>query len=651
MQYRKEIDGLRAIAVTLVILNHLGITFFKGGYIGVDVFFVISGFLITSIIHEDIQKNRFTFSNFYRKRILRLAPAYFFVISICIILSYFFLAPIELVSFYKSTLASLIFASNIFMWKEVGGYFSATAEYIPLLHLWSLGVEEQFYVIWPTIILLLLRYFKKWIGIVVGLAIIIGCIFSYWISLKAPAIGYFLLPARVFELLLGAILVFIRPIKITSLTANAIGFSGLLLIIISSITLDSDSVFPGYLALYPCIGTALIIYILNKQTGPICAILSSKIATWIGKISYPLYLWHWPLIVFYKIRFGELGEGTTVVLILLIFIFAYLTYRFIELPIQNRYRLIVAKKVVLNGYVLPVLFFVCISIYAIGNDGFKDRFSSNVVMVDEYINSASYKIRSKCINTPANKLPPIDECILGKRGDDIEVLLVGDSHANHYSGMIDILLKNAHLTGYEVSLSSTIYLPNTNRDTVKKETFFPVPAFKVRNDLITSHLKNTKYDYVILAGSYADSIEVSNFSNGSNKTSLEVMEQSLNQAITAIENQGSIVFIIKGIPKVQQSDQFCPLRNQMFGEGTCSFDKKLHLNHFKTWEVMLDRLQKKHSKMVVISLDDYFCDSEKCYLERNGVPLYIDNKHINYKASENIGQYLISGGRNPFILK
>ncbi len=537
------------------------------------------------------------------------------------------------------------------MWKEVGGYFSATAEYVPLLHLWSLGVEEQFYVIWPTILLLLLAYFRKWIGIVIGLTIIIGCIFSYWISLKAPSIGYFLLPARIFELLLGAIVVFIKPVKINTLVTNSIAFIGLLLIILSSILLDSDSVFPGYLALYPCIGAALVIYILNKQTGPVSALLSSRVATWIGKISYPLYLWHWPLIVFYKVRFGEVTGVGIVILVFSMFIFAYLTYKFVELPIQNKFRLITAKKILLKGYILPVLVFAFISFYSIENNGFKGRFESNVIMSDEYMNSASYKIRSKCINTPANQLPPVNECVLGEKSNDIKVLLVGDSHANHYSGMIDMLLKDANLTGYEVSLSSTIYLPEANRDVIRKDTFIPVPAFRVRNDLIANHLKTKKYNYVILAGSYADNMEVSHFSDGSNKTSLDVMEHSLDQAITSIENQGSMVFIVKGTPKVHQLDQFCPLRNQMFGGEECSFDKKLHLNHFKKWEEMLDRLQQKHLKMVVISLDGYFCDTTKCYLEKNGLPLYIDNKHINYKASEEVGKYLISVNRNPFILK
>lgn len=314
MQYRSEIDGLRAIAVLLVIFNHLGLALFSGGFVGVDVFFVISGFLITSIIKKEIENDKFTFKNFYKKRVLRLAPAYFLVIFSCFILSYFLLAPMELVSFYKSVLASLVFAANFFMWKEVGGYFSANAEYIPFLHLWSLGVEEQFYIVWPTVLMLLLSYFKRWTGVLVGVVIIFGCAFAHWLSIKAPAMSYFLLPARAFELLIGVSLVFIKPAHLKNIYANLLSVLGLALIVFGSLYLSNESIFPGFYALLPCVGTALIIYSLNQNDGIIKKFLSLNIMSFFGKISYPLYLWHWPLIVFYKIRYGELTNTSMVCL-------------------------------------------------------------------------------------------------------------------------------------------------------------------------------------------------------------------------------------------------------------------------------------------------------------------------------------------------
>ena len=646
--YRSEIDGLRAIAVLLVIFNHLDLAFFKGGFVGVDVFFVISGFLITSIIKKEVEDNKFTFKNFYKKRILRLAPAYFLVIFSCFILSHFLLAPMELVSFYKSVLASLVFAANFFMWKEVGGYFSSNAEYIPLLHLWSLGVEEQFYIIWPTILMLLLAWFKRWTSLLIALAVILGCAFAHILSIKAPAMSYFLLPARAFELLIGALLVFIKPAHLKNIYANLVSVFGLVLIIFGSIYLDDESIFPGLYALLPCVGTALIICSLNQNKGIVKRFLSLNIMSFFGKISYPLYLWHWPLIVFYKIRYGELTNLSMLGLFAFMIGISYLTFRYVEKPIQNKFRGSKPSLIIVKAYAIPVVAFACLSGFVVHEDGFKQRFDSKVIQTENMINSASFKIRADCLYSPPEKLPALHHCYLGKKDGDVDVLLVGDSHANHYSNMINVMINDANLKGYEVDQNSSFFLPDVERYVSKDGTEKLAPEFKIRNDQIKKHLTEHEYKYVVLAGSYANNFIVSSFRDGSNKSSSEVMEAGLNRAIDLVNDNGAIPLIIKGMPKVEELDQNCPLRKQMFGDVDCSFERKIHDEHFKIWNTMLDRLKEKHPNLKVIDIEDFFCDKDKCYLDRDGLPLYIDQKHINYVASGKLGEWYIKEYSNPF---
>lgn len=648
MVYRSEIDGLRAIAVLLVIFNHLGLALFSGGFVGVDVFFVISGFLITSIIKKEIEEDKFTFKNFYKKRVLRLAPAYFLVIFSCFIFSYFLLAPMELVSFYKSVMYSLVFASNFFMWKEVGGYFSSNAEYIPLLHLWSLGVEEQFYIIWPTVLMIMLAWFKRWTGLLIALGVILGCIFAHFLSIKAPAMSYFLLPARAFELMIGAAIVFIKPNQFKTTVANILAAIGLIMIVFSSVYLTSESIFPGFYALLPCFGTALIIYSLQGQDGIIKKVLSLKGMSFFGKVSYPLYLWHWPLIVFYKIRFGELTYMSMFGLMLAMTLLSYLTYEYVERKIQTRFKGSNSARIVLKGYLIPVIAFAAFSGFVVYDDGLKQRFNNNVPKIEDSINSASYKIRGECLYTPANKLPPQDKCTLGVNSGETEVLLVGDSHANHYSNMINVMLKDANKKGYEIDQNSSFFMPDIERYVLKDGTQKLAPEFKVRNDKIKQHLAEHKYKYVVLAGSYADNFIISHFKDGSDKSSAEVMEAGLDRAINLVEQSGSKALIIKGMPKVQELDQNCPLRKEMFGDVDCGFDRKIHDEHFKQWNEMLGRLKNKHKNLIVIDIEDFFCDETKCYLDRNGVPLYIDQKHINYVASGEIGNWYIQTHKNYF---
>jgi peptidoglycan/LPS O-acetylase OafA/YrhL len=244
MQYRPEIEGLRALSVMLVILHHLGVPFVSGGYVGVDIFFVISGYLITHTLISESQQGKFSIGGFYKKRIIRLAPAYFAVVTIVTVVSAVLLLPSELTAYAKSALASTFFLANIFMWKETDGYFGESAETIPLLHLWSLAVEEQFYIFWPIIILILSSFIRSKHYIILVLSIVVlGVIASEWATHNTPVAAYFLMPTRAFELLIGAALIFLPVIPTNSGLKNIASLLGIGLIFLSAIILVKKPIF------------------------------------------------------------------------------------------------------------------------------------------------------------------------------------------------------------------------------------------------------------------------------------------------------------------------------------------------------------------------------------------------------------------------
>ncbi len=246
-RYQHHIDGLRALAVILVILHHLGDwAGLSGGYVGVDVFFVISGFLITSIVKAEIEAQRFSFGGFYRRRIIRLAPAYFTVLITTTIAALVWMLPAEMIAYARSVAASSLFIANFHMWREVGGYFGAASETTPLLHLWSLAVEEQFYFFWPLILSFAHRLLgMRWMALLVIATTLVGIVISQWGVVRFPAAAYYLLPTRFFELSAGAALAYLPVAKAGRLPWTAVSACGFGLILYASVSYGRETLFPA----------------------------------------------------------------------------------------------------------------------------------------------------------------------------------------------------------------------------------------------------------------------------------------------------------------------------------------------------------------------------------------------------------------------
>jgi peptidoglycan/LPS O-acetylase OafA/YrhL len=338
IKYRPEIDGLRALAVIPVIFFHAGFSFFNGGFVGVDVFFVISGYLITTIIIRELNNNTFSIKKFYERRARRILPALIFVILISSIISFIFLTRSELASYFKSVIATLLFFSNLYFYKTTP-YFRSESDLEPLLHTWSLSIEEQFYIIFPITLLLFHKFFKRYIFIMLIFGFFASLFICQFLALKTGGtLNFYFTFSRVWELALGAmcahILIF-KNLTYSTLIKNLLSIIGIILIMFSIFFFSRQTLFPSFYTLVPTIGTSLIILFADRDTF-VNKILSIKFLVSIGLISYSLYLWHQPLLAFGRIFFDDLSIIQKLILIFLSILMSIISYFFIEKTFRDK---------------------------------------------------------------------------------------------------------------------------------------------------------------------------------------------------------------------------------------------------------------------------------------------------------------------------
>lgn len=337
--YRKEIDGLRALAVIPVVFYHAGFEIFSGGFIGVDVFFVISGYLITNIIYDELIKKKFTLKNFYERRARRILPALFTVIIFSSILAFLIMTKSEINSYFRSIIATLFFFSNFHFWKNAP-YFSSEVDLQPLIHTWSLSIEEQFYIVFPLFLIISFKFFKRLLLPLILIFLSISLYFCILLSFKTGGnLNFYFTLSRGWELLTGAlisILSFKGYLKNSNkILSELFSILGLFLIFIPIFFLNKQSTFPGLSTLFPVIGTSLII-IFSKENSFTKKILSNKFFVFVGLISYSFYLWHQPLLAFGNLFFENFNFKLKLISITIAFILSYLSWNFIEKVFRNK---------------------------------------------------------------------------------------------------------------------------------------------------------------------------------------------------------------------------------------------------------------------------------------------------------------------------
>ena len=355
-QYRSEIDGLRALAVIPVIFFHAGFIFFSGGFVGVDVFFVISGYLITTIIIKELDNNKFSLKDFYVRRARRILPALIFVILITSFVSFIFLTHSELNSYFRSVIATLLFLSNLYFYKTTP-YFSSESDLEPLLHTWSLSVEEQFYIIFPVVLLFFTKFFKKYIFLFFIFVLISSLLICQFLALKTGGtLNFYFTLSRAWELALGAICAYIiiyKNLTFSILLKNLLSIIGIIAILFSIFYFNRQTLYPSLYTLLPAIGTALIILFANKGTY-VQKILSIKLFVCAGLISYSLYLWHQPILAFGRAFFDDFSITLKIILLLSSLLLSIFSYHFIEKIFRDKNK-VNLKIFLTTGLIITIL--------------------------------------------------------------------------------------------------------------------------------------------------------------------------------------------------------------------------------------------------------------------------------------------------------
>lgn len=507
--HRPEIDGLRAIAVLSVIFFHFDILYFKGGFVGVDIFFVISGFLITSLIQSQIDQNIFSFKSFYLNRAKRLLPAFFFLLIVLLILGFFTFDFLTYKSFGKEIIASLFYFSNILFWKEIG-YFDLDAIQKPLLHTWSLSIEEQYYFLFPVLIVLINKFFrvKRKVLFILIVLFIISFVANIYFIKSFKSATFYLLPTRAWEFFAGSTLVFVPKIKWHNWIKDLFFSIGLFSLIYSIITLSSDN-YPGYYALIPVLGTTLLIYFGNNSNFYIVRLLKSNLFIFFGKISYSLYLWHWPILVFYKYIVMRKFENTDFLLCFTIILsMSFLSWKFVEQ--KFRYYTTRSNYKIALTFIFLSLFFSFFGFLINRKNGLPWRSDYNSKLIEVFSDPFWDKVSEN--EGKIFKLQDISPLQIGFKSNKMKFILWGDSHARAISFGLHEFGNKYKFGGYLFSFSATppiLETNNLNNTTFNIEKYNrSIMDFIVNNDSIQNIILCARWTYYI-----KDTFDVNEYTN------------------------------------------------------------------------------------------------------------------------------------------
>lgn len=652
--YRPEIDGLRALAVIPVILFHAGIEAFQGGFIGVDVFFVISGYLITGIILRDLRANRFTLTHFYERRARRILPALLTVSVICIPAAWLWMMPEQLEAFAASLISVQAFASNFYFWKT-SGYFASASETLPLLHTWSLAVEEQYYLAFPFLMLLLWRRNSRLVA-----AIVIGALLSFVLaqwggnfslrgaSLIKPQPEWTAIPnwafyfpiARAWELFAGALTaIYMADLdasrQVSKARTEAMAALGLGLILVPIFYFNAATPFPGASALVPVAGTLLIVR-YGARSALIARSLRTPAMVGIGLISYSLYLWHQPLFAFTRIVNNEpLSAAQTVVLIALAVVPAFLTWKYVEQPIRrgvwmSRWQFvaaILALTVLCAGFGL-----VCLA-----QAGFPQRWTLPAEVAASFGGSEQYR---KCFDVPdAHETNSAAICRLGAEAGRPEFMVNGDSHMLALLPAFEAAAKEKRIAGEFAGMSACPPFLGIHSLRADWQTY----NCNRLNQWVFEHVKSQGIKKIFLVSRwtyYTDGgYDGSNFSfigesqeeRGDKARSREVFASGLVRTVAQYRSIGVKVFLIDQIPQQRVEPQMAYYRAYQ-ADDPLAVLKKMEITreaHQQLMAYVHRNFALVEAQATIIRLDGLLCRDGRCAIGEPGESYYRDNSHLS----------------------
>jgi peptidoglycan/LPS O-acetylase OafA/YrhL len=647
--YRPDIDGMRALAVGLVVLHHVGFHRVSGGYIGVDVFFVISGYLITSIIFPKIAERRFSYLDFFGRRVKRLSPVLSLVIAVTLAAGLVLLLPSDLEKLASSAVWVSLFAGNFFFWRNYGGYFADDAQSAPLLHTWSLAVEEQYYLLWPLSLVIALRLFGARNTVILICLAVPPLIYLSELGTRLTiGAAYYLLPTRFFELLVGSVAALLHLPERLALhrhVATLLGSAGLAAIVYAGITLTPASAFPGYNALWPVLGTLLVIV---STPGLANRALTAAPVVYLGKLSYSLYLWHWPIIA--CMHYTGLEFSLTARLLAMggALLLSMASYHLVENPLRHR-RYASRRQIFLWLYVAPTALIAAAALAILATQGLPQRFDAALVNADRAVATRVHQQRSACHVPARSWQQPLDaDCVFGAGGAAAPtVLLIGDSHANHLVPFFEALLRDAGLQGNDYTMDRCPGLFG-----LEYGANAPIARQCAgRNALASMAIGERGYRYVVLAASWPDTNTGSVHVDGRRLTDDDAVEKALSAALrrtlTRITESGALPVLVRETPTLPGISPRCPLQVQLFGA-----DKDCHARHYRNgWlDRSLPALQADFPTLQVLDPSSLLCDdSGRCAMRLEDLPLYSDDNHFNAPGSALLGEVYLREHGNPFI--
>ena len=672
LTYRPEIDGLRAVAVIGVILYHAqisinGFKIFNGGYIGVDIFFVISGYLITSIILKELYTTgNFSFKNFYERRVRRILPALILVMLVSLPFAWTYLLTGSFIDFSKSILYSLGFSSNFYFWYSGQLYGDQSALYKPFLHTWSLSVEEQFYIIFPIILLITFKYFKKYLGFLLILIFVVSLSLAEWGSRNYPSATFYFLYSRIWELLAGSILAYFETNLghrgKQSILNQIFPIIGLILIGHSILFFNNKMFHPSFFTLSPIIGVCLIIWFSNKDE-LITKLLSTKLFVGIGLISYSLYLWHYPIFAFSRIYNVTEGDILKKILLGLIILFlSTFSYYFVERPFRKKHFQFfkIVKVLMLSTLIIFLFNLICVL-----KNGFEKRNHFSKIVINTYKTLEYGEITQNGLNC-RNRLGDKGFCIFNETPDNIgDIVLVGDSLTDALLGNLIDQVSGTKFRLIQMNYSGNLYLPNFVKFNKKEKKIFADESW---HEFRKDYLKNNtnKNSYIIFYGDYnyyfekrlkisKDKIveyETHSLFAERNNINLDydyrkkLLKEKIEEALKEISKDKKVILVYPSpaapvhiLQHITKKKGEISKNSDFYLKDKINYSKNYYREYYSDIIELFDKINLNN--VYKIKLEEVFCPQKKCIFYDNENAYIFDTQHPSYEGSKMINNLIM----------
>lgn len=636
MDYRREIDGLRAVAVLPVILFHAGFQFVGGGFVGVDIFFVISGYLITTILINELEAGHFSIINFYERRARRILPALFVLLLACLPFAWLWLIPEDLKGFAQSLMAVTTFASNILFWRQ-SDYFDVAAEFKPLLHTWSLAVEEQFYLLFPLFLMLFWRRSQRLLLALLAGAALLSLGAAQWGVAYNPTATFFLLPTRGWELAIGALCAFYMTRAAAGQPAPRASqwgsLAGLALIAFSIFAFSKHTPFPSVYALLPTVGAALVILFATPATLA-GRILGSRLAVGIGLVSYSAYLWHQPILAFARHRsLDGPSQPQMAALVALTLVLAYLSWQYIEKPFRNRSKF--GRTQIFTFAAAGSLLFFAIGIAGHKTDGMKAvKTTPQQMQVLQTVTSSPE--RKGCHTQGRDYLKPQDACTFNGAGGEWAVF--GDSHAIELAYVLAEQLRERGEGVRQFSFSGCV--PSYQRKVEGNPGCGEWSSETVDFIAADPHIREVVISYRLHSALYGNHESVyprlpSEFSDQQRSAIWTSYKTILQRFVDA----GKHVTVVLQAPELpRQVDKLIRMADDPRNVAGVSADWWHRRSAY-----VEQRLAELPRAVRVLRPESLLCDAARCYAVRDARALYFDDDHMSPYAAGLVARQILDG--------